>query len=396
MPPIQNFQYFNPTKLVFGKGTIAKLAELLPENVKKVCLTYGGGSIKKNGVYDQVVSALNNRGVSFMEFGGIEPNPSIETLCNCVDKLKQENVDFIIACGGGSVIDGSKYISAATLYTDSADPWAIPQTGGKHIKAAIPLGVVLTIPATGSEANCGAVVSRKATKDKQLFSSDLLFPRFSILDPSVTLTLPTHQVYNGICDAWVHVFEQYLTAVHKAPVHDRQAEALLLAFRDIVPQFQANPSDYQVRADIMWACTQALNYHLNSGKNDRATHVIGHEITALYGLDHAKTLTAINPSLLSHPKVRAYKRAILLQMGERVFGVSPTEGGEEHAIDRTIGCVREFYHSCGMKTSLSGWGIDPKECAEAIFQKFKARNLKIGEFQTLEPEDVRDILLAAN
>eukprot|EP00033_Pygsuia_biforma_P000647 GCRY01000762.1.p1 GENE.GCRY01000762.1~~GCRY01000762.1.p1 ORF type:complete len:400 (-),score=83.94 GCRY01000762.1:170-1369(-) len=392
IPEISNFQFYCPVKFVFGKGSIAKIPSLLPEGTKKVCITYGGGSIKKNGVYDQVMEALKTTDVAVIEFGGIEPNPKYETLMKCVELMRKEKADFILAVGGGSVLDGSKLISAAVNYKASPNCWEIVETSCAHVTEAVPLADVMTLPATGSEGNSGGVISRIEGDLKLPFGSPLLFPKFSILDPTVTFSLPERQVYNGICDAFIHILEQYLSCKHRSSIHDRQAEALLLAFLDIVPQFQKDPNDYQVRADIMWACTQALNYHLSTGKDDWATHMIGHEMTAFFGLDHARTLVTVQPALWSHKVVREYKKPIICQFGRRVFGLKGEDSDE--LIDATVAKLKEFYHSCKMKTSWEGWGIDAKEGAEKVSARFAERGTVLGEFQKITPEIVKEILLS--
>ncbi len=290
-----NFTYHNPVKVVFGKGAIAELPKLIPAEAK-VLMTYGGGSIKQNGVYEQVIHAMQGR--PMLERGGIEPNPRYETCMKAVELAKAEGVDFLLAVGGGSVVDGTKFIAAAVPYR-GGDPWDMLLDWGRVPANPLPLGCVLTLPATGSEMNGGAVISRESTGEKLFFVTPQTFPRFSILDPETTYSLPPRQVANGIVDAWVHTTEQYLTYPAEAPLQDRQAEAILLTLIEEGPKALADPQNYAVRANLMWCATQALNGLIGCGvPQDWATHMIGHELTALYGIDHAQSLALVLPGVL--------------------------------------------------------------------------------------------------
>ena len=383
---ISNFIYYNPTRIVFGSGSIPKLNKLIPKKAK-VMLLYGGGSIMKNGVYDQVIAALKKREV--LEFGGIEPNPDYDTLMKAVKQVKKKQVDYLLAVGGGSVIDGTKFVSVAAAYQGD-DPWEIIAGDGiNKVKKAIPLGTVLTLPATGSEMNHNAVISRRGTQEKLSFGSDLVFPQFSILDPETTYSLPQKQIRNGIVDAYVHVLEQYLTYPVGQIVQDRQAEALLLSLIEVAPKALQFPPDYNARANFMWAATNALNHLINRGvPEDWATHDIGHEITALYGLAHAETLAAVLPWLLWYK--RKEKQAKLLQYGYRVFGIKTQKYAER--IDRTIEATSAFFHSLGMPTSLTAYGIDPDEAAEKVAERIDERGWKLGEHHDITGKDVAAIL----
>jgi NADP-dependent alcohol dehydrogenase len=291
---MQNFFYKNPTELLFGRGMIAELASRVPSNVPAL-MTYGGGSIKKNGVYDQVKAALAGR--NLVEFGGIGANPRYETCMEAVQVVRDRNIGFILAVGGGSVLDGSKFIAAAARHTGD-DPWEILRSGGAAIQSALPVGAVLTLPATGSESNGNSVISREATREKLAFFSEKSFPVFSVLDPETTFSLPAKQVRNGIVDAFVHVCEQYMTFPAAAPLQDRFSESVLQTLIEVGPKTLAQPSDYDARASFMWSATMALNTLLGCGvPQDWATHMIGHEITAFYGLDHAETLAIVMPAL---------------------------------------------------------------------------------------------------
>ncbi len=346
---MQNFDFYNPTRIVFGEGTITRLDELVPAGAR-VLVLYGGGSAERNGTLAEVQAALGQRSVQ--RFGGIEPNPSYETLIKAVELVRRDQIDFLLAVGGGSVIDGTKFVAAAAGY--EGEPWEIMQTRGKHVARALPIGCVLTLPATGSEMNCFSVVTRKSLQAKFGFSSPHVFPRFSVLDPVKTYTLPPRQIANGAVDAFVHVMEQYLTYPVNAPVQDRYAEGLLQTLIEVGPQALATPEDYAVRANLMWAATQALNGLIGAGvPQDWATHMIGHELTALYGLDHAQTLAAVLPSLLNDR--RAAKRAKLLQYAARVWNIH--DGEEDARIDAAITRTRAFFESLGVKTRLSDYGI---------------------------------------
>jgi len=383
---IENFKYYNPTQIIFGTGTIAKINKLIPRKAK-VMVLYGGGSIKKNGVYDQVMAALKKREV--LEFGGIEANPDYDTLMPAVKKIRKKGVDFLLAVGGGSVIDGVKFIALAALYPGE-DPWEILSGDGlSQAKAALPFGTVLTLPATGSEMNNGAVISRRSIQEKLSFDSDLVFPRFSILDPETTFSLPQKQVRNGLVDAFVHVLEQYLTYRVGAHVQDRQSEAILMALMDIAPTTLRVPPDYNARANFMWAATCALNHTLNRGvPQDWATHNIGHELTALYGLDHAETLAAVLPWLLWVK--RKQKQGKLLQYGYRVLDIKTQKYSER--IDQTIEATSAFFHSLGMPTTLTAYGIDPDEAAQKVQARMESHGWTFGEHNDIDGKTAAEIL----
>jgi len=377
-----NFMYHNPVNIVFGKDTIAKLSELIPRD-EKILITYGGGSIMKNGVYDQVVKALEQQ--TTLVFGGIEPNPRYETLMKAVELARSENVTFLLSVGGGSVLDGTKFIAAAIPFAEGEE-WNILSKGAE-VKKAVPVGSVMTLPATGSEMNCAAVISRKSTGEKLVFVNPLVFPRFSILDPETTFSLPEKQTANGIVDTFVHVMEQYMTYPVNAPLQDRQAEAILLTLIGEGPKVLENPDDYDVRANLMWCATQALNGLINCGvPQDWGTHMIGHEVTALHGLDHAQTLAVILPGMLRHQKSR--KAAKLLQYSERVWGI--TDGDDDARMEAAIEKTVEFFNSLGVPTSFKEYGIDMNGL-ENIGERIESR-MKIGEHQDLGKKEIGEIL----
>ncbi len=382
-----NFEYHNPVKIVFGRGTIAELDKLVPTDTP-VLMLYGGGSIKKNGVYDQVVAALGKRSV--LEFSGIEPNPLYETCLKAVETVRREKIGFLLSVGGGSVLDAAKFIAAAALY-DGVDTWDILAKGAE-VKAAVPLGAVLTLPATGSEMNANSVISRSSTGEKLYFSSPLVYPRFSILDPETTFTLPERQTVNGIIDAYVHVFEQYMTFYLNAPLQDRQAEAILLTLIEEAPKVLKNPLDCDARANVMWTATNALNGLIGCGvPQDWATHMIGHELTAFYGIDHAQSLAVVLPRLLTH--CREAKKMKLLQYGKRIFGIEFKKETECKAVDAAINATEEFFNSLGMKTHLSDYKIDANEAAGKISRRLKERGTMLGEQEQLSPDDVAKMLI---
>ncbi|EKP4474992.1 alcohol dehydrogenase [Cronobacter dublinensis] len=386
---MNNFNLHNPTHIAFGKGAISELRSLIPAD-SRVLITYGGGSVKKTGVLDQVYSALN--GLDVLEFGGIEPNPSYETLMNAVELVRKEKVTFLLAVGGGSVLDGTKFIAAAAHYTAASDPWHILETRGSDITDAIPMGSVLTLPATGSESNKGAVVSRRATGDKQAFHSPFVQPRFAILDPVYTYTLPPRQVANGVVDAFVHTVEQYVTYPVNAKIQDRFAEGILLTLIEEGPKALKEPENYDVRANLMWAATQALNGLIGAGvPQDWATHMLGHELTAMHGLDHAQTLAVVLPALWNEK--RNEKRAKLLQYAGRVWNI--TEGSDDERIDAAIAATRRFFETMGAPTRLSDYGLGGSSIP-ALLAKLEEHGLTaLGEHQDITLDVSRRIYEAA-
>ena len=383
---MQNFEYQNPVKILFGKGQIAAIGKEIPAEAR-ILLTYGGGSIKKNGVYDQVRAALAGRKVE--EFGGIEPNPRYETLMRAVEKVRAGNIDFLLAVGGGSTLDGTKFIAVAAPF--AGEPWDIVSKGAP-VKSGIPLGCVLTLPATGSEMNSFSVVTKWATREKLAFGNPLMYPRFSVLDPETTFSLPARQVSNGIVDAFVHTLEQYMTYPVNSPLQDRMAEAILVTLIEEGPKTLAQPRDYEARANFMWAATMALNGLIAVGvPQDWATHMIGHEITALHGLDHAQTLAIVSPSLLTVKSDT--KREKLLQFAERVWGIR--EGTAEARIAAGIERMRRFFEQVGVPTRLSAYGVGPETAAVVAGRLQKRGWTALGERKDITPAVVERILTLA-
>jgi NADP-dependent alcohol dehydrogenase len=382
-----NFNFYNPTYIAFGEGKIADLNNLVPIDAR-VLVLYGGQSAKTHGTLDKVFSALGQRYVE--SFGGIEANPSFETLMKAVAQVKERQLDFLLAVGGGSVIDGTKFVAAAIYAQD--DPWNILTTFGANVSQAMPYGAVLTLPATGSEMNTGSVITRTATQEKLFFRSEYVFPKFSVLDPTLSYTLPKRQLANGVVDAFTHIAEQYLTYSVNAKVQDRFAESLLLNLIEIGPELLVNPSNYSLQANFMWTATLALNGLIGAGvPQDWATHMIGHEITALHGLDHAQTLAIVLPAMLNER--REAKREKLLQYAERVWNIR--SGTDAERIDAAIQQTRDFFESLGVKTRLSDYQIDAT-AIPAILQHLESHGMvQLGEQAEVTIEVSRRVLLAA-
>lgn len=378
---MENFIYANPVKIIFGKDTIKNISSEIPQG-SKVLITYGGGSIKKNGVYDQVLEAI--KGFEHFEFSGIEPNPHYETCMKAVELIKQKGVDFILAVGGGSVIDATKFIAAAAC-SEQGDPWEI-LSKGKKITKALPFGTVLTLPATGSEMNAGAVITKAETQEKLSFNSSKTYPKFSVLDPTTTYSLPVKQIGNGVVDAFVHVIEQYLTYYEgDSMLQDFMAEAILKTLVTEGPKALQNPTNYDVRANLMWASTWALNGWIAQGvPEDWATHMIGHELTAFYGLDHGQTLAIVLPGIMTILKEQKSKK--ITRLGKEVFGI---EG--DNAIDKTIEAVDTFFRQMGIKTHLSDYGLGD-EAINRVVERMDKRGWKLGESRNITSGLIKDIL----
>lgn len=378
-----NFEYQNSVKIIFGKGEIGKVGINIPEG-SKILLTFGGGSILKNGVYDQVKASV--KGFEVVEFGGIEPNPHYETLMKAVDIVKKEKITFLLSVGGGSVLDGTKFIAAAAFF-NNGDPWQICSKNAPVTKA-LPIGAVLTLPATGSEMNGNAVITRIEIKEKLAFASPKVMPLFSILDPEVIFSLPEKQVANGIVDAFVHVIEQYLTFPVNSPIQDRFAEGILITLVEEGPKVLSNRNDYDAAANLMWSATMALNGLIGVGvPQDWATHMIGHELTAYHDIDHARTLAIVLPGLMNIK--REQKKDKILQLGERVWGI--TKGTAEERIDQTIQKTVEFFESVGIATRLQQYNVG-SETIDKICDRFTKRGYKVGEKANIGPAEIRLIL----
>ena len=380
---MENFSFMNPTKIIFGKDTIKEISKEITG--RKVLITYGGGSIKKNGVYDQVIKALAS--FEFYEFGGIEPNPNYETCMKAVDLIKEKSIDYLLAIGGGSVIDATKFIASAACF-ENGDPWQILERKGE-IKKALPYGTVLTIAATGSEMNDGAVITKAATKDKLPFSSSLLYPKFSVLDPEITYSLPARQTGNGVVDAFVHVIEQYLTySTEDTTFQDNMWEGILRTLISEGPKTLKEPRNYDARANIMWAATWALNGWFAQGVDqDWATHLIGHELTALFGLDHGQTLAIVLPGVMR--KLSEQKSVKIKRLGKEIFSIKEESSSE--LIDKTIQATEDFFELMGVKTHLSDYNLGD-EAIEKVGNRLNERNWKLGECYNITGDVAKEIL----
>ena len=380
---MENFIFQNPVKLIMGRGMIARLAKEIPSD-KRIMITFGGGSVKKNGVYDQVKEALKNHYT--VEFWGIEPNPAIETLRKAIALGKEEKVDYLLAVGGGSVIDGTKLISAGLLY--DGDAWDLV-LAGRPATHTVPLSTVLTLPATGSEMNERAVISRESVHEKLNFMSPLVFPKFAILDPQVTYSLPERQVANGVVDSFIHVVEQYLTYPVNAKVQDYFAEGLMKTIVEEGRKVLQNPNDYDIRANLMWAATNALNCWIGQGvPQDWSSHRMGYALTAQFGLDHAQTLAVILPGVMTY--MRKEKAAKLIWMGEVVFGI--TEGSADEKAQKSIEATEDFFHFMGLKTRLSDYGIKESDL-DALVEPIDRMGWKLGEYGNINSKVAKEILL---
>jgi NADP-dependent alcohol dehydrogenase len=385
---MNNFEFKNPTKIIFGKDTIKNLENEIP-NGAKVLMLYGGGSIKKNGIYEQVKTALAK--VDVIEFGGIPPNPEYAVLMKALKVIKDENITYLLAVGGGSVIDGTKFLSAAALF-DGNIPWDI-LSKSIRTEQGMPFGTVLTLPATGSEMNSGAVITRKETKEKLAMGGPGLFPAFSILDPQVIASIPERQLANGIADAFTHVLEQYITYPNGALLQDRFAESILQTLIEVAPKVLEDPTDYKATSNFMWSCTMALNGLIQKGvPSDWAVHAMGHELTALFGIDHARTLAVITPS---HYKFNfEAKKEKLAQYGERIWNI--TEGSIDDKAYAAIEKTEAFFQQLGIDTKLSDYTKDYEGTAEEIAKRFTDRNwLTLGEHKSLSPDKVEKIVKMA-
>lgn len=383
-----NFDFVNPTHIVFGKDRIADIAKLVPAEAK-VLILVGGASAEKTGTLAEVRTALGAR--HHATFSGIEPNPSFETAMKAVQQVLDDGFDFLLAVGGGSVIDAAKFIAAAVLF--EGDPWEILLKGGRNVKSALPFGTVLTLPATGSEMNSGSVITRREIGAKLPFSNPRLYPKFSVLDPTKTYTLPVQQIANGVVDAFVHTVEQYLTYPVNAPVQDRFAEGLLQTLVEVGPRLlAATEPNYDDRANLMWTATLALNGLIGAGvPQDWSTHMVGHELTALYNIDHARTLAIVLPAMLNERRVQ--KREKLLQYGERVWGIHT--GTDDERITAAIAQTRAFFEQMGIPTRLSAYGLGA-DAIDTVIRQLEAHGMvKLSEHRDVTPAISRRVLEAA-
>lgn len=382
---MNNFEFYNPTKVVFGEGQIAQISKLVDKS-QKVMMIYGGGSIKKNGIYDQVTEALKEHQV--IERSGVPANPEYAVLMDILKTIREEKIDFLLAVGGGSVIDGTKFLSAAANYQGD-DPWDII-TKRLTVENPLPFGTVLTLPATGSEMNMGAVITRKETGEKLSFGSPNLFPKFSILDPKVIVSIPKHQIANGLADAFTHVLEQYTTYPVGAYLQDKFAESVMKTLVEVAPKILEDQTDYKAASNFMWCCTMALNGLLRSGvPEDWVIHILGHELTAMYGIDHACTLAIVTKN---HYTVNIEdKKEKLAQLASRVFDLSADT--ELELAQKGIDAIVNFFHSVGIKTKLSEYVDSYEGTAEKIQENLTSRGwLKVGEKGAVTPQVAKKII----
>ncbi|EAI4414599.1 iron-containing alcohol dehydrogenase [Campylobacter fetus] len=380
---MNNFSFECPTKIVFGKDTIPKLSNLLPENLK-ILIIFGGGSVRKNGIYEQVKNALNKHNVS--EFWGIEPNPKLETCLKAVNLIKRDGIDFLLSVGGGSVLDATKFIAAAAKF--DGDPWDIVSKRA-YFDKALPLGCVMSLPATGSEMNCVSVISNDSLKIKRSFRNELLYPKFSIIDPKTTFSLPLAQIQNGIVDTFVHILEQYATVDLNTDVQDGFCFAVIKTVIKNAKITINDPQNYDARANLCWAATCALNGWCSVGcTSDWSSHAIGHELSAVYGLDHGLSLAVVTTRLLRYNL--EFKKAKLAKMGREVFGL---DGDEISVAKSCIDEIENFFKSTGIATTLTELGMDKACVANLISERFKQRNLIVGEHGNIDYRAAKQILL---
>jgi NADP-dependent alcohol dehydrogenase len=382
---MNNFDFKNPTKIIFGKGEIEKIATEIPVK-SRILLLYGGGSIKKNGVYEQVKTAL--KGFEIEEFGGIPANPEYAVLEKALEVIKEKKITFLLAVGGGSVIDGTKFLSSAAEYKGD-NPWDILDKKIPTLKG-MPFGTVLTLPATGSEMNSGAVITRSETKQKLTMGGPGLFPVFSVLDPTVVKSIPERQIANGLADAFTHVLEQYMTYPVGGLLQDRMAESILQTLIEVAPVILKDPTDYKAASNFMWSCTMALNGLIQKGvPSDWAIHMMGHELTALFGIDHARTLAILTGSHYSYNFET--KKEKLAQYADRVWGV--TEGSIDERAKEGIEKTVAFFHSLGIETKLSAYTDKYEGTGSEIAKRFEERGMiALGEHGTLTPIDAQKIV----
>lgn len=399
---MNNFQYYNPVRIVFGEGQIKQLADLVPAKAR-VLITYGGGSAKRTGTLDEVKTALENGGErQIFEFGGIEPNPEFTTLLKAADMVNEQNIDFILAVGGGSVIDGSKFVALVshlkeedgTVSRDQA--WDALTSYTRDIDSAVDLGAVLTIPATGSEMNSGGVINYSERQAKLPFGNPLVYPKFSILDPTKTLTLPERQVMNGVADAFVHVMEQYLTYPVNAKVQDAFAESLLKILISEGLAVKEDPENLEIRKNIMWTATMALNGLIGTGvPQDWTTHMIGHELTSLHSIDHARTLTIVLPSVMR--ELKDSKKDKLLQYARNVWNITNDDKqlSEDDIIEKAITLTEEFFRTLDLPVNFADVELDESAIDPIVSQLKEHGMVALGEHKANDLDVSRRILQRA-
>jgi alcohol dehydrogenase len=386
---MQNFTYWNPTKLIFGESQLEQLKTEIPLYGRKVLLVYGGGSIKRNGLYEQVIQQLNDLNVEVFELSGVEPNPRIETARKGVELCKKENIEFILAVGGGSVIDCTKLIAAGAKY--EGDAWDLVVKKAVATEA-LPFGTILTLAATGSEMNSGSVITNWETKEKYGWGSPATFPKFSILDPTNTFSVPKDQTIYGMVDMMSHVFEQYFHQVENTPLQDRLCESTLLTVMEAAPKLVNDLENYELRETILFSGTIALNGMLQMGyRGDWATHNIEHAVSAVYDIPHGGGLAILFPNWMKH--CLKENPARFKQLAERVFAISPEGKTDEEVGLLGIEKLREFWTSIGAPSRLADYQIDDSQL-EVMADKAMVYG-EFGNFKKLNREDVLAIYRAS-
>ncbi|QOY38194.1 iron-containing alcohol dehydrogenase [Anaerobacillus isosaccharinicus] len=383
---MDNFIFQNPTKLIFGRDQIELLPKEVPQYGNRVLLVYGGGSIKRNGLYDAVLKQLSLCGAEVFELAGVEPNPRLTTVHKGVEICKKEKIEFILAVGGGSVLDCTKAIAAGAHY--DGDVWDIVTK--KHFPtSALPFGTILTLAATGSEMNSGSVITNWETKEKYGWGSPLVFPKFSILDPINTFSVPKDHTVYGIVDMMTHVFEQYFHPTTNTPLQERMCEAVLLTVTEAAPKLLEDLENYELRETILYSGTIALNGFLQMGaRGDWASHNIEHSISAVYDIPHAGGLAIIYPQWLRHVKDIGLRK--LNQLAVRVWNVDPSNKTEQEIAEEGISKLEQFWQSLGAPSRLKDYNIDDSN-VDVMADKAMV-NGPFGNFKKLEKEDVVEIL----
>lgn len=386
---MNKFEFYNPTKIIFGENSINKLNELIRPFGKNIMLTYGGGSIKKNGIYNSVIDILESENKNIFELSGITPNPKLDKVYEGIKLCKENNIDFILAVGGGSVIDCSKAIAVGSKI--DKDVWDAFYKNKEACEDAIPLGTILTISATGSEMNKGSVITNWETHEKLSYKTDYMFPKFSILDPTYTYSLPREQIVYGSVDILAHVFEQYFSYPDESNVSDDLAEGIMKTVIENLEIALENPTDYNARSNLMWASTMALNDVIRMGKEqDWNSHSIGHILSGLYDIPHGATLAVIFPNWMKH----VYKNAPnkFRRYAINIWNINPADKSDEEIALEGINRTREYFSKIGAPVTLKEVNV-PKEDIDKIVEMFKFDGK--GSYMKLYKEDVREILINA-
>lgn len=384
---MESFTFYNPTKLIFGKDQIQQLPDQLPQNTKKVLMIYGGGSIKSNGVYDQVMEQLNKAEVEVLELTGVEPNPKLSTVHEGVKICKEEDIDFLLAVGGGSVIDATKTIATGAKY--DGDAWDLV-TRKESPTDAIPFGTVLTLAATGSEMNAGSVITNWETNEKYGWGHPpFTNPKFSILDPTYTQSVPRDQTIYGMVDMMSHMFEQYFHTPTQSPVQDEMIEGVLRTVIRTAPKLLEDLESYEHRETILYAGTIALNGMLQMGyRGDWASHNIEHAVSAVYDIPHAGGLAILFPNWMKHNLNVNEER--FAQLATNVFGVEAEGKTTQQIAEEGIQALRDFWTSIGAPETLRDYDISDDKFDTIVDRAMKRG--PFGNFNKLHDEDVEKIL----